>query len=377
MVVEADPTAVPAPTSGSASKREVVRELGELSLLLPSMVNHALEANDRAKYYLTLLQACAAGARLPGHPTPSLHGERLAAGINELWLDQVVESSEPSDDDHAFVVPRVNEVHDALMSAVGEMLTPFGVAELEDSPDPARLERLRVRAPDFAGDRVPYDYVERATSADRAVGDSLHLLVMDAHRALNRLQAEIATEILEGASVYGVEDDDRELIAAFMSGLRRTAPLKFDHPGLGTTATHVRGRLLIQNDIGMTEAHVLVVAVEGLVVTVTYTDVHRPRLAFFEEMLDRFDVDWSRTEPRGGGLGLGAHQLATGQFVASDRDALRGLPRPLGFPARVPHRLEPGTQTAGPARRQEDRDGTTGVDRRDGMRTSRVPRTRR
>ena len=286
-------------------------------------------------------------------------------------------SSEPSDDDHAFVVPRVSEVHDALMSAVGEMLRPFAVAEVEESPDPARLERLRVRAPDFAGDRVPYDYVERATSADRAVGDSLHLLVMDGHRALNRLQAEIATETLEGASVYGIDDDDRELIAAFMSGLHRTAPLKFDHPGLGTTATHVGGRLLIQNDIGMTEAHVLVVAVEGLVATVTYTDVHLPRLAFFEDMLDRFDVDWSQTERRDGGVGLGAHHLATGRFEASDRDALAAYLAHLGSRLvflidwnRARKRLVPlvGKKTAMTLL-------AWAAD--DGMRTSRVPRTRR
>jgi hypothetical protein len=98
---------------------------------------------------------------------------------------------------------------------------------------------------------VSYDYLERATSGDRSVGDSLHGLMMDAHRALNRLQAEIATEILDGVLVYGIHADDRPLISAFMSGLARTAPLKRDHPGLGTTATHAEGRLLIQNDIGM------------------------------------------------------------------------------------------------------------------------------
>ena len=184
------------------------------------------------------------------------------------------------------------------------MLTPLAVAEVEDSPDPYRFEQLRSAAPDFTGRRLPYDYVEHATSADRSTGDSLHLLVMDSHRALNRLQAEIATETLDGASVYGIHADDRELIAAFMSGLRRTAPLKFDHPGLGTTATHVGGRLLIQNDIGMTEAHVLVVAVAGLVATVTYTDVHLARQDFFQHMLDRFDVDWSQTERRDGGVRL-------------------------------------------------------------------------
>ena len=298
--------------------------------MLPPLVNQALEANDRAKYYLTLLQACAAHARLPNSPASSLHGERLAAGISDQWLDLVVESSVGSDDGDAFVVSRVGDVHEALMDAVGEMLRPLAVAKVEQSPDAARLERLRAQAPDFVDDRVPYDYVERVTSADSSIGDSLHLFVMDCHRALNRLQAEIATETLDGASVYGIADEDRELIAAFMTGLHRTAALKFDHPGLGTTATHVAGRLLIQNDIGMTEAHVLVVSVEGLVATVTYTDVHLARQAFFQEMLDRFDVDWSKTERRDGDVALGTHHMATGRFKASDRNELAAYLTHLG-----------------------------------------------
>ena len=68
MVVGTDPTTNGVPTGGPASKREVVRELGELALVLPSLVNQALEANDRAKYYLTLLQAAGAHARRPGSP---------------------------------------------------------------------------------------------------------------------------------------------------------------------------------------------------------------------------------------------------------------------------------------------------------------------
>ena len=35
-----------------------------------------------------------------------------------------------------------------------------------------------------------------------------------------------------------------------MRGLNRTAPLKFDHPGLGATATRMDGKLVIQNDLG-------------------------------------------------------------------------------------------------------------------------------
>ena len=321
MVGGAEPTIVDTPPSGAASKREIVREVGQLALVLPSMVNQALQANDRAKYYLTLLQAAATHARRPDRATPSLRGERLAAGINDQWLDRVVESAEARTDDDRFVAPRAGEIHDALLDAIDDMLRPLAVIDVQQSPDRARLEGLRRQAPDFAGDCVPYDYVERATSADRSVGDSLHLLVMDGHRALNRLQTRIATETFRGASVYDVDDDDRELIGAFMSGLHRTAPLKFDHSGLGTTATHVAGRLLVQNDIGLTEAHVLVVTVEGLAATVTYTDVHLPRLLFFQNMLDRFDVDWSSTERRDGG-DLGTHHLATGRFEAADRDEL-------------------------------------------------------
>ena len=38
-------------------KTEIVGELGEGSLLVPEYVNQALAANNRVKYYFTLLQA--------------------------------------------------------------------------------------------------------------------------------------------------------------------------------------------------------------------------------------------------------------------------------------------------------------------------------
>ena len=71
-----------------------------------------------------------------------------------------------------------------------------------------------------------------------------------------------------------------------MAGINRTAPLKFNHPGLATTATRAGARLVIQNDIGTTDAHVIVIHVQDLTVTVTYTDVHPERLAFFQDMLE-------------------------------------------------------------------------------------------
>jgi hypothetical protein len=97
---------------------------------------------------------------------------------------------------------------------------------------------------------------------------------MDLHRALNHLCADHAEEVIFGAHVYGLLPQDRPAIEAFMRGLNATRQLKFDHPGLATTATRSGTRLVIQNDIGETDAHVVVIAVEGDAVTMTYTDVH-------------------------------------------------------------------------------------------------------
>ena len=55
---------------------------------------------------------------------------------------------------------------------------------------------------------------------------------------------------------------------------------------------------MIQNDIGMTDAHVLVVHVEALRVTLTYTAIHIERLVFFQNLFERFGVRWQDTVSR-------------------------------------------------------------------------------
>jgi uncharacterized protein Yka (UPF0111/DUF47 family) len=117
--------------------------------------------------------------------------------------------------------------------------------------------------------------------------------------------------------VHGLAAADRPLVAAFMAGLRRTAPLKFNHPGLATTATRAGDRLVIQNDIGTTDAHVLVIHVVGCIVSVTCTDVHPERLAFFQQMLAPRGAAWG--EGRSAALASGtAFTLATGTLTAVD-----------------------------------------------------------
>jgi uncharacterized protein Yka (UPF0111/DUF47 family) len=121
---------------------------------------------------------------------------------------------------------------------------------------------------------------------------------MDLHKELNRLQGHIAGETLDGARVYGLDAADRGLVRAFMRGVNRTAPLKFDHPGLGTTATRTEGELLLQNDIGMTDAHVMVIRVAPPRVRLTYTDVHLKRLLFFQKLFESVQIAWSDTQSK-------------------------------------------------------------------------------
>ena len=123
----------------------------------------------------------------------------------------------------------------------------------------SRLEHLLATVPQTQEDRLSGEAIAKITSAARGKIDSVHQLVMDLHKALNAMQAEMAEERLDGAAVYGIEDSDRPLIAAFMAGVNRTAYLKFNHPGLGTTATRSGSNLVIQNDIGTTDAHVIVI----------------------------------------------------------------------------------------------------------------------
>jgi len=56
------------------------------------------------------------------------------------------------------------------------------------------------------------------TSGRAASDDGLHLLSMDLHKGVNRLQSEISTEEVDGTKAYGINQTDRSLLAAFMRG---------------------------------------------------------------------------------------------------------------------------------------------------------------
>jgi len=314
-----------------SEKQRILETLGEARLTVPLLINRGLTANDRAKYYFSLLQFAAVNAARPRDERPDLKRERLAAGETDAAFDTLVAGARRSGE-RRFEIPGAAQVFARLKVALTEMLAPLEAAgDPEAARFAARLEALAREPWTGEGDCVTEEALSRATSAARDAGDSLHLLVMDLHKALNLLQAAYASESIAGARSYFVEPGDRPLVAAFMRGVDRTRALKFDHPGLETTATRTGVRLVLQNDIGTTDAHVLVVHVEDLSATLTYTDVHLARLVFFQSLFSRWPVSWSDTLSRSNeAFEDGIYHLTVATYRAENRAALESYLEFLG-----------------------------------------------
>lgn len=310
-------------------KTVIVEELGERPLLLPATLEHALEANDHVKYLFTLLQTARDHAEDPRQQPPDLSAEAQRVGHSRAQLRETVEGSRRREDG-SYEIPRFGELFGQMVDDVERMIEPLRFDG--DARSEVYQQRLQALTKDHADDdRVANTAIAEITRARREAGDSLHLLVMDLHRELNRLQADIAQESINGARVYGITEDDRSLIQAFMEGVNSTAPLKFDHPGLATTATRSGSRLLIQNDIGTTDAHILLVEIEALTSKVSYTDVHPPRAAFFRDLLSPWKVVWQDTSSRHSQrLSEPDFVLCIGTLTARDRSLLNEYLRFLG-----------------------------------------------
>jgi uncharacterized protein Yka (UPF0111/DUF47 family) len=311
-------------------KQSIVAALGEHGLALPRLIEEALAANDRVKYRLTLLQLARRHADAPDQPLPDLRAERTAARIETSALDELPRACERAGGD-AYRLPGVAALLAAAERDVRAMLAPVLLAAGRDGTAlekraVALLPALVAHADSFAASEL-----DGWSHGDRGRGDSVHLLVMDLHKALNRLQRSVATEVLDGASVYDLKPADREQVRAFMRGVNRTSRLRFDHPGLGTTATHSRGRLVIQNDIGTTDAHVLVVHVTADAVAVTYTDVHLQRLLFFQALFAAYAVEWQDTRlVQDRQMEDGLYHVAVGRYLSPDPERVASFIEFLG-----------------------------------------------
>lgn len=306
-------------------KTGIIRELGQGDILLPSLVAEGLAANDRIKVRMSALQAASRHAREPDRPITELAVESHAAGIAPAAIAALIGGAHLSGDGRLTAPNLAKLIKDIQDDAATMVRAVAAGAPSEGESADARLDAIRGGGLLEAGNDIEIARIARLTGVAEENGDSLHRLVMDLHKALNRLAANCSEEIIGGAHVFGLHAEDRGAVESFMKGLNETRALKFNHPGLDTMATRSGGRLLIQNDIGTTDAHVVVIAVKKNAVIVTYTDVHLPRAKFFMSLFEKFDVSWSGLD-RHAATGLGednSFYLVTGQYQgasAADRN---------------------------------------------------------
>jgi uncharacterized protein Yka (UPF0111/DUF47 family) len=313
-------------------KSNAVATLGEggsglNSLLGPTLLKGALAANDRLKLYLTALQASVVHAQQPERSPPDLGADIAHAGITRredvAWLQELPATA--SVEGEAVHLPDLPRIAVLLREDLARMARPVADAELV-----RRAEQWQAFLARLTGPLLDARTLEAITHGQRARGDSVHQTVMDLHKALNRLAASLATESIAGAHSWQLAADgsDRPRIEAFMRGLERTRALKGDHPGLDTAVTRDGARLLIQNDIGTNDAHVLVLQVETdmrpMAMTLTYSDLHRQRFAFFQALLEPVGARWSAVaDRRTKGLNDGeVYFTAHARFEAADEAAL-------------------------------------------------------
>ena len=312
-------------------KMNAVTSLGQSQLLRPAYLKAALAANDRLKFYLTLLQTAYSHAERPDGAALDLHREYAAARLDAPWLLALPEASHLNQGVlHADDLPRLM---DKLATDLRLMGRPLDGGESADAA--ALLARVETWC-GWLGHLTPgaldAEQLRRLTSGKRGADDSFHILVMDLHKALNQLAANMANETLDGAHIWQLPPQDRPLVAAFMRGLNRTRPLKLNHPGLDTAATRDDTRLLIQNDIGTNDAHVLVIQVEALRLSLTYSDLHLERFSFFQKLLGGIGASWSEVSTRTtAGLNAGeAYYVGTATFEHADEAALAQTLEALG-----------------------------------------------
>ncbi len=236
-------------------KLKAVETLGSIPLLMPAWIRDALEANDRAKIYLTTLQL--AWRQATGQAQPAA-GWEVRPGLlpPELATTLVEVQTHASLEREALCAPGLPRLLEALADALTVMARPVLYGQPQSSQVSREHDSLRRRVEEWQSRLRDWVRAERITPAeltdltrgDRSEGDSVHLLVMDLHHQINALAQSLATEVIDGAHVWQIRDDDRRLVRAFMRGIQSTERLRFGHPGLETVATRSGKTLLIQRN---------------------------------------------------------------------------------------------------------------------------------
>jgi hypothetical protein len=128
------------------AKIEIVKRLGEQAVLLPSLIAQALNANDRIKLRLTMLQEASAHASAVASAAPSLEAERRAAGLSDSQFDRTINGARPLNKD-SIVIPGVSALLAGISDDIAAMLAPVQAIHPEDAKSLSALRKFAARLP--------------------------------------------------------------------------------------------------------------------------------------------------------------------------------------------------------------------------------------
>jgi hypothetical protein len=178
-------------------KTAAVASLGHRRLMLPAWVRAALSANDRLKVYLTVLQAASLHASQPKHELPDLAAEMTAANLSAAWLTELAEGATRIEAE--LHLPGLPRLFRCFAEDLRTMARPVLESTTTDGEPQRRLEHWLRWLEALPPDRLNEQQIEAFVQGRRDGPDSLHLLVMDLHKQINRLSSELATEVIDGA----------------------------------------------------------------------------------------------------------------------------------------------------------------------------------
>ena len=158
-------------------KQGIVAELGGTDLLVPDLIARSLQANDQIKYYFALLQTARSNADQPRIPAPDLRTERVASKVADTSLDNVIATTK-RDLKHAYSILHAVEIFERIKACMADMLACLPAVERGAFEN--RVQKLK--PPIIDNGCVSGAEIDATTSGNRGAGDSLHLIVMDAHR---------------------------------------------------------------------------------------------------------------------------------------------------------------------------------------------------
>jgi hypothetical protein len=225
-------------------KSRIVEQLGQAEILLPGLVAEGLSANDRAKVRMSALQAAVEHAHDPLGQAADLAAECRNAGVDAVATRSLIAGARNMASG-IIDAPGLAKLGETLLADVATMIQAVSAGDAGSGKAAEdRFAALSVKL-GLGKPQIAETEIAELTAVASGTRDSLHRLVMDLHKALNRLAAQCAEEVVAGAHTHGLHPDDKPLVAAFMRGLNRTWGLKFNHPGLDTIAIRAGSRLVI------------------------------------------------------------------------------------------------------------------------------------